>query len=74
MAFGRNESSVIHEMSAPGRHGIGSHRYKAVFVGTPNGLTPCAASSSGIVSLTVTRSYPTKTPLVLLYGGANGSR
>jgi hypothetical protein len=28
------------------RPGIGSHRYKAIFVGTPNGVSPCAGSSS----------------------------
>jgi Chitobiase/beta-hexosaminidase C-terminal domain/FG-GAP-like repeat/IPT/TIG domain len=36
--------------------GIGSHRYKAVFAGTPGGSPAYAASSSATVALTVTGS------------------
>ncbi len=43
--------------------GIGSHSYKAVFVGTPNGTTAYAASTSSIVTLTVTGTYPTTTTI-----------
>jgi hypothetical protein len=46
------------------RPGIGSHRYKAVFVGTPKSAIPFAASGSDSISLIVTGSYPTKTSIV----------
>jgi hypothetical protein len=39
--------------------GIGSHNYKAVFLGTTNG----AASISGTAGLTVTGLYPTATTI-----------
>lgn len=41
--------------------GIGSHSYKAVFVGTPNGTTAYAGSTSSITMLSVTGTYPTGT-------------
>jgi trimeric autotransporter adhesin len=43
--------------------GVGSHSYKAVFVGTPNGTTPYAGSTSSTSMLTVTGSYTTKTTI-----------
>lgn len=42
------------------RPGIGSHNYKAVFVGTLNGATAYAGSTSDTVPLTVTGAFPTK--------------
>src|SRR6202035_3249142 len=41
--------------------GIGSHSYKAVFVGTPNGSTAYAGSASNPTSVTVTGTFPSKT-------------
>ena len=55
------------------RPGIGSHAYKAVFVGTPNAATPLTGSSSSIVSLTVTGTYPTKTSITGSGGVGNYS-
>ena len=46
------------------RPGIGTHTYKAVFLGTPNGTTPYASSSSTTVPLTVTGTFPSKTSVV----------
>jgi len=43
--------------------GIGSHSYKAVFAGAPNGVSPDAGSASSIVTLTVTGTYPTATTI-----------
>jgi hypothetical protein len=43
--------------------GIGSHSYKAVFVGTRNGTTAYAGSASSTVALTVTGAYPTTTQI-----------
>lgn len=43
--------------------GIGSHSYKAVFAGTPNGATDYAGSSSSDVTLSVTGTYPTTTAI-----------
>ena len=45
------------------RPGIGSHNYKAVFVGTPNAATSYAGSSSTTVPLTVTGTFPSKTSI-----------
>jgi hypothetical protein len=45
------------------RPGIGNHSYKAVFVGTPNGATAYAGSSSSIVTLSVTGTFRTMTSL-----------
>ncbi len=45
------------------RPGIGSHSYKAVFLGTPNGATAYAGSSSSTVTLSVTGTFPTMTSL-----------
>lgn len=39
--------------------GIGTHTYKAVFAGTPNGATAYAGSSSSTATITVTGTYPT---------------
>jgi trimeric autotransporter adhesin len=44
--------------------GIGSHSYKAVFAGTPNGASKNAGSSSSNVALTVTGAHPTTTSIV----------
>jgi hypothetical protein len=43
--------------------GIGSHSYKAVFLGTPNGTLNATASTSGTAALTVTGIYPTETTI-----------
>ena len=51
--------------------GIGSHSYKAVFVGTPNGASADAISTSGTASLTVTGLYPTTTTIA--QSGSSGS-
>jgi hypothetical protein len=48
--------------------GIGSHSYKAVFAGTPNGATAYASSASSAVTLSVTGLYPTTTAI-----GASGN-
>jgi hypothetical protein len=40
------------------RPGIGSHTYRATFVGTPNGVPSCAASASSPVTLTVSGTFP----------------
>jgi hypothetical protein len=42
---------------------IGSHSYKAVFAGTPNGATPCEGSTSSTATLTVTGTLPTTTAI-----------
>ncbi len=43
--------------------GSGSHSYKAVFAGTPNGATAYAGSVSSGVALTVTATLPTTTAI-----------
>ena len=43
--------------------GIGSHSYKAVFAGTPNGATVYSGSISNTVMLTVTGLFPTTTAI-----------
>ena len=43
--------------------GIGSHHYKAVFAGTPNGASDYAASASSPVALSVTGLFPTSTAI-----------
>ena len=45
------------------RPGIGSHSYKALFVGTPNGATASTGSASSAVALAVTGKYPTTTTI-----------
>jgi hypothetical protein len=45
------------------RPGIGSHRFKAVFLGTPKGTTAYEGSTSSEVTLTVTGTFPTKTAI-----------
>lgn len=45
------------------RPGIGSHSYKAIFAGTPNGATACAGSTSSITTLTVTGTFQTTTTI-----------
>jgi hypothetical protein len=47
------------------RPGVGSHSYKAMFLGTPHGATACAGSASSAAALTVTEaSRPTATTVV----------
>jgi hypothetical protein len=53
------------------RPGLGSQKYKAVFLGTPNGATDYAGSSSAASSLTVT-SQPT-TDLIPTVSGSGGT-
>jgi len=53
--------------------GIGSHSYKAVFAGTPNGASADSLSTSGTASLTVTGLYPTKTTIAQSGGAGNYS-
>jgi hypothetical protein len=43
------------------RPGVGSHSYKAAFLGTPNGTLSTAASTSVAAALTVTGLFPTAT-------------
>jgi hypothetical protein len=43
--------------------GIGSHSYRAVFAGTPNGATPIEGSASSTVTLTVSGTFPTTTAI-----------
>jgi FG-GAP-like repeat/Bacterial Ig-like domain (group 3) len=43
--------------------GIGSHSYRAVFAGTPNGATPIEGSTSSTVTLTVSGTFPTTTAI-----------
>lgn len=45
------------------RPGVGSHTYKAVFLGTPNGAKSYAGSSSGTAALIVTGPYKSSTAL-----------
>jgi hypothetical protein len=45
------------------RPGVGSHSFKAAFLGTPNGSLSTAASTSGAAALTVTGLYPTVTTI-----------
>lgn len=45
------------------RPGVGSHSYKAVFLGTPHGATNYAGSASGAMALSVTGLSPTVTVL-----------
>jgi sugar lactone lactonase YvrE len=45
------------------RPGIGTHSYKAVFVGTPNSSPAYASSSSTTSTLIVTGKYPTTTTI-----------
>jgi trimeric autotransporter adhesin len=44
--------------------GIGSHSYKALFAGTPNGVLKTAGSASSTTAVTVTGIFPTTTTLV----------
>jgi hypothetical protein len=53
------------------RPGIGSHSYKAVFAGTPNGATAYAASTSSPVELTVSGLAPTTTTLSVTGNAGN---
>jgi hypothetical protein len=53
--------------------GIGSHRYKAVFRGTPNSTQAYAASTSDTVTLTVTGTSPTTTAIAPSGGAGNYS-
>jgi hypothetical protein len=43
--------------------GIGSHSYKAVFAGTPNGATAYVGSASSTAMLTITGTFPTTTTI-----------
>ncbi|HEY1902315.1 MAG TPA: FG-GAP-like repeat-containing protein [Terracidiphilus sp.] len=45
------------------RPGTGSHSYKAVFAGTPNGVLSCAASTSSIAALSVMGGSVTTTQI-----------
>jgi hypothetical protein len=45
------------------RPGVGSHSYKVVFAGTPNGTSDDAGSTSSAVALTVTGTIPTSTSI-----------
>lgn len=47
------------------RPGVGSHSYKAVFVGTPNGATAYAGSASSAAALTMTGLWPSITTVAL---------
>jgi trimeric autotransporter adhesin len=51
--------------------GIGSHSYKALFAGTPNGTLSTVGSSSSNVALTVTGLHPTTTTIAS--GGSAGN-
>ncbi len=54
------------------RPGVGSHSYKAVFVGTPNGALACAGSTSSTVTLTTTAiGWPTNTTIANSGGATN---
>jgi hypothetical protein len=53
--------------------GIGSHSYKAVFAGTPNGAVSAAASTSSPVVLTVTGAFPTTTAIAATGSAGNYS-
>jgi len=53
--------------------GIGSHSYKAVFAGTPNGVPAYASSSSSAVALTVTGTFLTRTSLAASGNAGNYS-
>jgi hypothetical protein len=50
---------------------IGSHSYKAVFAGTPNGATPYEGSISSTALLTVTGTFPTTTAIAATGGAGN---
>src|SRR5580692_3051872 len=45
------------------RPGIGSHSYKAIFTGTPNGTPAYAGSTSSTAGLVVTGTFPTTTAI-----------
>lgn len=47
------------------RPGVGSHSYKAIFLGTPHGSVVAAASSSSVASLNVTGTHPSTTTLAV---------
>jgi hypothetical protein len=47
------------------RPGVGSHGYKAVFAGTPNGTSNYSGSTSSTVTLTVTEAIPTTTSIAV---------
>jgi hypothetical protein len=53
--------------------GIGSHSYNAVFAGTPNGVLSAAASTSIIITLTVTGTLPTTTAIAASGSAGNYS-
>jgi trimeric autotransporter adhesin len=55
------------------RPGVGSHSYKAVFLGTPNGATAYAGSTSGAAALTVTGPSPSFTTIVASPGESGNS-
>ena len=53
--------------------GIGTHMYKAVFAGLPNGTTVYAGSSSSTSTITVTGTYPTVSTLTSTGSAGNYS-
>ncbi len=55
------------------RPGVGSHSYKAVFVGTPNGATAYAASTSSAAALSVTGLSPSITTLAVSPGPSSNT-
>jgi len=55
------------------RPGFGSHSYKAVFAGTPNGVTAYAGSTSSTTTLTVTATFPTITAIAASGSAGNYS-
>jgi hypothetical protein len=52
---------------------IGSHNYKAVFAGTPNGATFYEGSTSSTATLTVTGTFPTTTAIAASGNAGNYS-
>jgi hypothetical protein len=48
--------------------GIGKHSYRAVFVGTPNGITDYGSSVSRDVALSVTGKFPTSSSIAVSGG------
>jgi hypothetical protein len=55
------------------RPGVGSHSYKAVFAGTPNGATAYAGSTSSNAALAVTGPWPSITGLAASPGTSSGT-
>jgi len=55
------------------RPGPGSHSYSAVFVGTPNGATAYASSTSSAAALSVTGLWPSITTLASSPGTTSGT-